>query len=61
MKENDLFINIDDETVDELAQDFPILTDEEKERMYTMSERKYNITDSTNTDQIFCKENKQKV
>ena len=45
MKENDLFINID-----ELAQDFPILTDEEKERMYTMSERKYNITDSTNTD-----------
>lgn len=50
MKENDLFINIDDETVDELAQDFPILTDEEKERMYTMSERKYNITDSTNTD-----------
>ena len=50
MKENDLFINIDDETVDELAQDFPVLTDEEKERMYTMSERKYNITDSTNTD-----------
>ena len=50
MKDNDLFMNIDDKTIDELAQDFPILTDEEKERMYTMSERKYNITNNINTD-----------
>ena len=50
MKNNDLFISIDDETIDQLAQDFPILTDEEKERMYAMSERKYNITNDKNAD-----------
>ena len=48
MKDNDLFFDLDDETIDMLAQEFPVLTDEEKERMYAMSERKYNITNDTN-------------
>ena len=50
MKDYDLFPDLDDETLDKLAQEFPVLTDEEKERMYTMSERKYNITNETNEE-----------
>lgn len=50
MKDYDLFPDLDDETIDRLAQEFPVLTDEEKERMFAMSERKYNFTDSINTD-----------
>ena len=48
MKDNDLLFDLDDETIDRLAQEFLVLTDEEKERMYAMSERKYNITNDTN-------------
>ena len=50
MKDNDLFFDLDDETIDMLAQEFPVLTDEEKERMYAMSERKYNISENTNEE-----------
>ena len=50
MKDYDLFPDLDDETLDKLAQEFPVLTDEEKERMYAMSERKYNITNETNEE-----------
>lgn len=49
MKDNDLLFDLDDEAIEKLAQEFPVLTDEEKERMYAMSERKYNITEDTNT------------
>lgn len=49
MKDNDLLFDLDDEAIEKLAQEFPVLTDEEKERMYAMSERKYNITENTNT------------
>ena len=50
MKDNVLFFDLDDETIDMLAQEFPVLTDEEKERMYAMSERKYNISENTNEE-----------
>lgn len=45
MKEFDIFKNTDDLTVERIANIHPILTDEEKERMFAMSERKFNITE----------------
>ncbi|HRR77301.1 MAG TPA: hypothetical protein P5191_10885 [Ruminococcus sp.] len=42
-RKNDIFDDIDDETVEKLSQEFPVLTDEEKDRIFAMSERKYNI------------------
>jgi len=42
-RKNDLFDDVDDETVEKLSQEFPVLTDEEKDRIFAMSERKYNI------------------
>ena len=50
---DDLFENTDNMTIDSLAQDFPVLTDEEKERIYAMSERKYNNDTDMNTDEKF--------
>ena len=50
MKDTDLLFDLDDEAIEKLAQEFPVLTDEEKERMYAMSERKYNITENKNTE-----------
>ena len=50
---DDLFKNTDDMTIDSLAQDFPVLTDEEKERIYAMSERKYNNDTDMNADEKF--------
>ncbi len=50
---DDLFENTDNMTIDSLAQDFPVLTDEEKERIYAMSERKYNNDTNMNTDEKF--------
>ena len=42
-KRNDIFDDIDDETVEKLSNEFPVLTDEEKDRIFAMSERKYNL------------------
>ena len=43
MREFDIFRNTDDMTVEIIAGSYPVLTDEEKERMFAMSERKFNI------------------
>ena len=43
MKDFDIFRNTDDTTVELIAGSYPVLTDEEKERMFSMSERKFNI------------------
>lgn len=43
MKDFDIFRNTDDMTVEMIAGSYPVLTDEEKERMFAMSERKFNI------------------
>ena len=53
MKDNDLLFDLDDEAIEKLAQEFPVLTDEEKERIYAMSERKYNNDTDMNTDEKF--------
>ena len=45
MKEFDIFRNTDDMTVERIANIHPVLTNEEKERMFAMSERKFNITE----------------
>ena len=45
MTKNDLFDGLNDMDIEDIAQDFPVLTDEEKERIYSMSERKYSISD----------------
>ena len=60
MKEFDLFDDTDDATLESLSQDFPVLTDEEKERIYAMSERKYNIDTENKTDDIFDNEEEVK-
>ena len=43
MKDFDIFRNTDDMTVEMIADSYPVLSDEEKERMFSMSERKFNI------------------
>lgn len=48
MKDLDIFGNIDDMSVDMIASSYPVLTDEEKERMFSMSERKFNINERKN-------------
>ena len=45
MKEFDIFRNMDDLTIERIADIHPVLTAEEKERMFAMSERKFNITE----------------
>lgn len=40
MKKNDIFENTDDMTLEKMSQEFPVLTDEEKERIFAMSEKK---------------------
>lgn len=52
MKKNDLFKELADMDIDKIAQEFPVLTDEEKERIFAMSERKYSTENSTDTDFI---------
>ena len=50
MRKDDLFKELDDMDIDGIAQEFPVLTDDEKERIYAMSERKYNIENNTDKD-----------
>lgn len=47
---NEIFDDIDDKTVEMFSEEYPVLTDEEKERIFTMSERKYNITNNGGAD-----------
>ncbi len=52
MKDNDfnLFENPDDELLEHIAEDFPVLTSEEKDRLFAMSERKFNINHTENPE-----------
>lgn len=45
MKSDDLFNDIDKKTAQWLSEDYPVLKAEQKERLYAMSKRKYNIHD----------------
>lgn len=50
MMKHDLFKEFADMDIDKIAQEFPVLTDDEKERIYAMSERKYNLKNNSDTD-----------
>lgn len=41
---------IDEKTVEKISEDFPVLSDEEKERIFSAVERKLNIDNAVNTD-----------
>jgi hypothetical protein len=43
MRSEDLFNDIDDKTADRLSKEYPVLKDEQKERLYAMSKRKFDI------------------
>ena len=56
MKNFDLFDGIDEKALESLSQEFPVLTDEEKERIYFMSARRYNNYKNNNSDTTFSTE-----
>ena len=43
MKYSKLFKETDNMVIDKISEEFPVLTDEEKERIFSMSEKKYNL------------------
>jgi hypothetical protein len=64
MKRNefDIFRNSDDSVLEQIAKEYTVLTDEEKERMFAMSERKYNITNNSNgTKEMFTEDSAAEV
>ena len=46
MRFDGLFSNISDKTAGRLSEEYPVLKDEQKERLYAMSKRKYNINET---------------
>jgi len=56
MNSFDLFDGINETALESLSQDFPVLTDEEKERIYFMSARKYNNYRNNISDTTFSAE-----
>lgn len=51
MRTDDVFNDIDSRTADRLAKEYPVLRDEQKERLYAMSKRKFDIkTDNSSID-----------
>lgn len=51
MRTDDVFNDIDSKTADRLAKEYPVLGDEQKERLYAMSKRKFDIkTDNSSID-----------
>ena len=50
MRNDDLFKDLDDMDIYRIAQEFPVLTNDEKERIYAMSEIKYEKENSTDKD-----------
>lgn len=47
MKIDDIFDNADDITANKIAGNYPVLNEKDKERLFAMSKRKYNITKDT--------------
>ena len=43
MRTDDIFNDIDSKTADRLSKEYPVLRDEQKERLYAMSKRKFDI------------------
>lgn len=55
-KELDVLENADDTVKERLAEEFPPQDSNEKERVFRMSERKYNIKKNNNADRNFVGE-----
>ena len=51
MRSDDIF-SADSKIADRLSKEYPVLDDERKERLYTMSKRKYNINDIIEKDAV---------
>lgn len=49
MRTDDIFNDIDSKTADRLAKEYPVLRDEQKERLYAMSKRKFDIKNENNS------------
>jgi len=49
MRTDDIFNDIDSKTADRLAKEYPVLKDEQKERLYAMSKRKFDIKNENNS------------
>lgn len=43
MRSEEIFNDIDDKTAERLSKEYPVLNDEQKERLYAMSKRKFDI------------------
>ena len=53
MRTDDVFNDIDSKTADRLSKEYPVLRDEQKERLYAMSKRKFdikNVNDNSSID-----------
>ena len=46
MRLDDIFNDIDNKTADRLSKEYPVLKDEQKERLYAMSKRKFDINNT---------------
>ena len=49
MRTDDVFNDIDSKTADRLSKEYPVLRDEQKERLYAMSKRKFDIKNENNS------------
>ncbi|MCR5600677.1 MAG: hypothetical protein K6G33_08055 [Ruminococcus sp.] len=49
MRFDDIFNDIDPKTADRLSKEYPVLKDEQKERLYAMSKRKFDIKNENNS------------
>ncbi len=52
MRFDDIFNDIDHKTADRLSKEYPVLKDEQKERLYAMSKRKFDINNVTENNAI---------
>ncbi len=52
MRSSDVFSNIDDKTAERLAVGYPVLDSRQKERLYAMSKRKYEIYTDSGSNEV---------
>ncbi|WP_028517550.1 hypothetical protein [Ruminococcus flavefaciens] len=48
-----LFKEIDNMIIDKISEEFPVLTEAEKERIFAMSEKKYNMDNQDKNNMVF--------
>jgi hypothetical protein len=52
MRSDDIFNDIDDKTAERLSKEYPVLKDDQKERLYAMSKRKFDINNEKMNNSI---------